>query len=167
MPLNKARAARPGERPSHLAYSFFLCSAAAMAGFFPSGSAPQVPDFTPVPVRTRRDGWTAERQRLFIRALAQSPCIDAAARAAGMSRERAYRLRRRPGAESFAAAWDSILAARPRGTSSPALVWHRLVRKAGGRSAVRIEAWTPAEREALANPAPLPPGGDRRRGRSQ
>lgn len=66
-----------------------------------------------------------------------------------MSREGAYRLRRRAGAGSFAAAWDSILAARPRRTTHPALVWHRLVRKAGGRSAVRVEDATAAEREAL------------------
>jgi hypothetical protein len=30
-----------------------------------------------------------------------------------MSRESAYRLRERPGTESFAAAWDAVLAARP------------------------------------------------------
>jgi len=69
-----------------------------------------------------------------------------------MSRESAHCLRRRKGAGSFAAAWDSILAARPRGTSKPALVWHRLVKKAGGRSAVRIEDPTPAEREGLRGP---------------
>lgn len=66
-----------------------------------------------------------------------------------MSRKSAYRLRRRKGAESFAAAWDSIIAARPRGTSSAALVWRRLVKEAGGRSAVRIEDSTAAESEAL------------------
>lgn len=115
----------------------------------PAAASPRVPTFTPVPVRTRCDGWTVERQLAFIGALAETLCVGAAARAAGMSREGAHRLRRRKQAGSFAAAWDSILAARPRGTSSPALVWHRLVRKAGGRSAVRIEDSTPAEREAL------------------
>jgi hypothetical protein len=108
-----------------------------------------IPSFTPVPRRSRRDGWTVGRQRAFIAALARTRCVGRAAAAAGMSRESAYRLRRRKGAESFAAAWDSILAARPRGTSSPALVWHRLVRKAGGPSAVRIVAALPAAREAL------------------
>ncbi|MFN3388890.1 MAG: hypothetical protein ACK40O_08145 [Allosphingosinicella sp.] len=103
--------------------------------------------FSPVPARARRDGWTADRQRVFIEGLAQSGCVGKAAAAAGMSRESAYRLRRRAGAEGFAAAWDACLAARPRGTSSPALVWHRLVRKAGGRGAVRVEAATPAVRE--------------------
>jgi hypothetical protein len=66
-----------------------------------------------------------------------------------MSRESAYRLWRRVGAGSVAAAGDSILAARPRGTSSAALVWHRLVRKYGGPGAMVREPMTPAERDAL------------------
>jgi hypothetical protein len=86
---------------------------------------PDHPDFTPVPVRSRVDGWTAERQRVFISALRARRCVDAAARTAGLSRESAYRLRRKPGAESFAAAWDAALAAVPRGTTSASLVWHR------------------------------------------
>jgi hypothetical protein len=72
-----------------------------------------VPDFDPVPVRVRRDGWTSERQREFIRLLHVRPDIGSAAKAVGMSRRSAYRLRERPGAESFAAAWDAALALRP------------------------------------------------------
>lgn len=68
------------------------------------------PEFTPVPLRTRRDGWTAERQMLFIMALRRTRSIGLAAAVAEMSRESAYRLRARPGAESFAAAWDAALA---------------------------------------------------------
>ncbi|MGN6269102.1 MAG: hypothetical protein ACTHM0_04320 [Sphingomonas sp.] len=65
-----------------------------------------LPDFTPVPLtRRRHDGWTAERQRAFIAALAETGMIAAAARAAGMGVTSAYNLRRRPGAESFARAW--------------------------------------------------------------
>lgn len=109
----------------------------------PSTAALPVPDFTPVPCRARRDGWTADRQRAFIAALACTGCVGKAAREAGMSRESAYRLRRRRGAEGFAAAWDSILAARPRGSSSLELIWHRLVRRHGGRAAVRCVAAEP------------------------
>lgn len=83
-----------------------------------------------------------------------------------MSRESAYRLRRRKGAESFAAAWDSILAARPRGSSSPALIWHRLVRKHGGRGAVRRRAAEPGW-EAGPYPAPQPADAGPARGSSQ
>jgi hypothetical protein len=64
-----------------------------------------------VPVRARRDGWTPDRQRRFIASLALEGCASRAARAVGLSRESAYRLRTRRGAQSFAAAWDAALAA--------------------------------------------------------
>lgn len=62
--------------------------------------------FTPVPVRARRDGWTPERQRAFIRALSRIGSANSAARSVGMSLRSAHKLRARAGAESFAAAWD-------------------------------------------------------------
>ena len=65
--------------------------------------------FTPVPVRARRDGWTPERQLAFILRLALLGGVAAAARAVGMSRESAYRLRDHPGAAGFAASWDKAL----------------------------------------------------------
>lgn len=69
----------------------------------------RIPDFHPVPVGRRRDGWTPLRQARFIGMLAQTRSVSAAAEAAGMGRESAYRLRRRPGAAGFAAAWDAAL----------------------------------------------------------
>ncbi len=66
--------------------------------------------FTLVPVKTRHDGWTAERQVGFIQRLALCGCVAAAAREVGMTKKSAYRLRDRPGAESFAAAWERALA---------------------------------------------------------
>jgi hypothetical protein len=69
-----------------------------------------IPSFTPVPLnRSRRDGWSPERQRNFIATLARTGCVAAAARGAGMGVTSAYALRRRPGATSFAAAWDRAL----------------------------------------------------------
>ena len=69
-----------------------------------------IPDFTPVPRKCRRyDGWTAERQRAFIEALADTGSVKAAAHRINMSFEGAYYLRRQPGAESFAAAWNAAL----------------------------------------------------------
>lgn len=62
--------------------------------------------FAPVPVQARRDGWTAARQAGFIQRLALYGDVPRAARGVGMSRESAWRLRRRPGSEGFAAAWD-------------------------------------------------------------
>ncbi|HEX8262130.1 MAG TPA: hypothetical protein VF547_04580 [Allosphingosinicella sp.] len=62
--------------------------------------------FTPVPVRARYDGWAVERQKWFVLRLALGGCVSVAAKGVGMTRKSAYRLRDRPGAESFAAAWD-------------------------------------------------------------
>jgi len=63
--------------------------------------------FDPVPSRsTRRDGWTEPRQRAFIEGLALCGSVSTAARAVGMTARGAYRLLERPGAESFATAWD-------------------------------------------------------------
>lgn len=67
------------------------------------------PDFTPVPVRYRYDGWVPEKQREFIEQLADCGCVDRAARAVGMSRATAYELRRRPDAQAFRLAWDAAL----------------------------------------------------------
>jgi hypothetical protein len=65
--------------------------------------------FTPVPVRPQRNGWTPELQRRFILALAQGAGPDAAAQSLGRTRQSVYRLRARPDASSFAAAWDRAL----------------------------------------------------------
>jgi helix-turn-helix protein len=67
---------------------------------------PEFLQFTPVPVRAQHNGWTAGKQLRFILALARGAGLREAARELGMSRQSAYRLRQRPGAESFAAAWD-------------------------------------------------------------
>lgn len=66
-------------------------------------------DYRWVPVRrvARYDGWTEEKQRRFIEVLADTGLVGAAAKAVGLTRESAYRLRRAAGAESFAAAWDA------------------------------------------------------------
>lgn len=69
----------------------------------------RVPAFSPVPLRTRADGWTPRRQAAFLGALAETRSVSAAARKVRMARETAYRLRRRRGAESFAAAWDAVM----------------------------------------------------------
>lgn len=70
---------------------------------------PRVPAFSPAPTRERADGWTPARQAAFLAHLAITRSVSAAARRVKMARETAYRLRRRRGAESFAAAWDAVL----------------------------------------------------------
>ncbi|MBX7483123.1 hypothetical protein [Qipengyuania qiaonensis] len=86
-----------------------------MKHYFPS--APQtldtritIPPFHAVPLRVRTDGWTPLRQAEFIGHLAATRSVAEAARNVSMARETAYRLRTKPGAQGFAAAWDVALA---------------------------------------------------------
>ena len=67
------------------------------------------PDFTPVPLKARHDGWTPARQHEFIMRLADSGSVAAAARHVGMSLQSAYRLGRHPDAGDFRLAWDAAL----------------------------------------------------------
>lgn len=69
-----------------------------------------IPDFTPVSRKYRFDGWTDERQRAFIAALADTGSVRAACKRINMASVGAYQLRRAPGAESFAEAWEAALA---------------------------------------------------------
>jgi hypothetical protein len=73
------------------------------------GASPPLPDFTPVPRRYRHDGWTLERQRAFIEALADTGCVTRAASMVNMAQANCYALRRAPGADEFRRAWDAAL----------------------------------------------------------
>lgn len=66
--------------------------------------------FDPVPRRERVDGWTAERQRMFIKTLAITGSPRRAAALMGKSTNGVDNLRRAPGSESFCAAWDRAMA---------------------------------------------------------
>ncbi|WP_288986726.1 hypothetical protein [uncultured Sphingopyxis sp.] len=70
---------------------------------------PPLPDFTPVPRKYRHDGWTPERQRAFIAALADTGSVSRAAGQVNMAQANCYTLRRAPGAESFRRAWEAAL----------------------------------------------------------
>jgi hypothetical protein len=78
----------------------------------PGAADRPAPEFLPVPRQcNRHDGWTAERQQGFIRALMETGSVRAAAHAVNMTPEGAYHLRRHPGAGSFRKAWEQALAA--------------------------------------------------------
>ncbi len=79
-------------------------------------SAPDSPRAPSLARKTRRDGWTVERQIAFLDALVSTRSVATAAASAGISRESAYRLRRRPDGALFAALWDKAMcpASRPR-----------------------------------------------------
>lgn len=79
----------------------------------PAGGQPRgtLPEFTPVPRRyNRHDGWTPDRQRRFIEALADSGSVKRAAHAVNMTPEGAYLLRRHKQGGEFRAAWEAALA---------------------------------------------------------
>lgn len=82
------------------------------APYAPPPGGYDLADFKWVPVlrKPRSDGWTPQRQVDFIAALADTGCVEQAAREVSMSVVSCYRLRRAPGAEGFAAAWDAAIA---------------------------------------------------------
>ncbi|AXJ95854.1 MULTISPECIES: hypothetical protein [unclassified Sphingomonas] len=74
------------------------------APFDPQRASPP-PAYRAPSLRSRHDGWTVERQRHFLGALAETGCVAAAADAVGMTARSAYRLRLHPRAAAFAHAW--------------------------------------------------------------
>lgn len=117
----------------------------------PRRKAPRVPPFYPVPTRSRRDGWTVQRQADFLGYLAETGSVMGACEAVGMSRNSAYRLRARRGAESFAAAWDAALGAPVRKVTVDDLAflaYHGLVRPVLFRGKYR-GAWRKPDNSAL------------------
>ena len=68
-----------------------------------------IADYTPVRLAERRNGWTADRQRKFLCALAETGSVSIACTAAGITARSAYRLRADPRGAAFAAAWHRAL----------------------------------------------------------
>lgn len=66
-------------------------------------------DFAAAQLRYRCDGWTPERQRDFVEALAETGVINAAAARVGMSAQSVSRLRRHPQARAFDRACDAAM----------------------------------------------------------
>ena len=93
-----------------------------------------IPDFTPVPLaRQRHDGWTVEKQKQFLMVLAATGTVDSAVQAVGMTRVSGYNLHKRPGAESFVAAWDDALShGRAR------MIDHAMERAINGVTTIRL-----------------------------
>lgn len=91
-----------------------ICDRCRIAGTAGTGDFSQFGDlleFQPVvQPRPRVDGWTEEKQRAFIALLATTGSQRRAAMALGMAPYGAAELRKKPGAESFSAAWDRALA---------------------------------------------------------
>ncbi len=73
----------------------------------PDDDPAHLADYQPVTLhRQRHDGWTAERQRTFLIALAETGCISEACRLTGITTRSAYRLRGHALGTAFAEGWD-------------------------------------------------------------
>jgi hypothetical protein len=71
--------------------------------------APKIPEFDIAPTRKRHAGWTAERQRRFIEHLSLTGHVGEACAVVWVASSSAYRLKNKPGAESFSRAWDAAV----------------------------------------------------------
>jgi transposase-like protein len=67
----------------------------------------------------RRAHWTPAKQRIFLAALLETGSVAAAARAAGMSRSSAHRLRQRLAGTPFDRGWDQALTLNARQLADP------------------------------------------------
>ncbi|HVI98241.1 MAG TPA: LysR family transcriptional regulator [Sphingomonas sp.] len=84
----------------------------------PHTAPPSPPAASPVTLSPRAH-WTPAKQRIFLAALLDSGSVAAAARAAGMSRSSAHRLRARLADTPFDRAWESPLALHARRLADP------------------------------------------------
>lgn len=109
-PLPPETAARPARKLRAVASTSSTCPDASLPGGADEPSAAGEPaPYPPVQLRYRHDGWTAERQRDFLTALAETGSISIACAQAGVSSRSAYRLRSHPNGAAFAQAWDIAL----------------------------------------------------------
>lgn len=82
--------------------------------------SPPTPGTPPAsPPAPRRAAWTPAKQRIFLAALLDGGSVAGAARAAGMSRSSAHRLRTRLAGTPFVRIWDQALAAHARALTDP------------------------------------------------
>lgn len=97
----------------------------------PRRRLPRVPPFCPVPLRPTHNAFSPRLQAHFLGYLAETGSVAQACARVGMSRQSAYRLRTKPGAESFVAAWEVALGRpKPRVTSPDLeyLAYHGYIR---------------------------------------
>ena len=80
----------------------------------PAPAAHPVP--APLPLRAQ---WTPAKQRIFLAALLETGSVARAARAAGMSRSSAHRLRQRLAGTPFDRSWNQVLTHHARRMADP------------------------------------------------
>ena len=97
---------RAGKLRSHHAQPWQATSSAAYVGEPPGDDDPLLAFAPFIHPRPKRTSITPDLQRRFVAALAATGIVAQAARTIGKSMVALYMLRKRPGAEGFAAAWD-------------------------------------------------------------
>ena len=117
----------------------------------PRRRLPCVPPFCPVPLRQVPGAFSPQLQAHFLGYLAQTGSVSQACARVGMSRNSAYRLRKKPGAESFCAAWDAALG-KPKPRVTPPdleyLAYHGYIRLRF-RAGRYLGAWQKPDASAL------------------
>lgn len=73
----------------------------------PFAAADAAEDSTAIPHVAPEDRWTKPKMAAFLRALGACACVSSAAKAVGMSRQSAYKLRNRLKGEPFDIAWEA------------------------------------------------------------
>jgi hypothetical protein len=123
----------------------------------PDAELDAILDFTPVARKNNRvDGWSPERQRAFIHALALTGSPRRAAAAVGKAQWGAEQLRKAPDAESFNAAWDAALSfARDKGSRRIA-AGLQVVEDQDAAWSPPLGAWGGAATRAHLQPPPEP-----------
>ena len=96
----------PAYLRSHHDQPWQATSSAAWVGEPPPDDDPLLAFAPFIHPRPKRTSITPDLQRRFIATLAATGIVAQAARSIGKSMEGLYALRKRPGAEGFAAAWD-------------------------------------------------------------
>jgi hypothetical protein len=102
--------------------------------------------FEPVPRKQERASgwWSPDNQRTFIRTLAETGNYRLAAGAVGLSANSVYQLRKEPGGEDFARAWEEAVALHRKRTA-PAPRHARALRDARAHQAAAADAPSAAE----------------------
>lgn len=107
---------------------------------------PGVARFRPAEPRAREGGWTAERQRAFIEALADTGCVRTAASEVKLSPRSAYSLRRHPTAYAFRHAWE-----RAMDHACRVMADNATARAVNGRTVVRLHKGEVVHEEVVFN----------------
>jgi len=108
-PAPRDQGSASGQAVCHRRTGRQATSAVAYTGDPPDADDPLLAFAPYIHPHPRSNSITPERQRRFVATLAATGIVTQAARSIGKSMEALYKLRSKPGAQGFAAAWDAAL----------------------------------------------------------